>query len=37
MVAPLARPPNMVSMVNMRDLAGIVSIEAMAVENRDPF
>ena len=34
MVAPLARPPNMVSMV---DLVCIVSIEAMAVENRDPF
>ena len=34
MVAAMARPLNMVNRANWVD---IVSIEALAVENRDPF
>ena len=40
MVVALARPLNMVNIVNMVNRASwvdIVSIEAMAVESRDPF
>ena len=33
----MARPLNMVNRVNRVSWIDIVSIEAMAVENRDPF